>query len=171
MYTNGASRDNLPARRDERGRLMPGSRIGVGNSGQRHRGELRRSLINADTPENIRKVGEKLVQMALDGDVQAAKVWLDHVLGRPLAAIEVSEPSRGHLDLYGVVNTIANALGDVPEVQARIAAALGQLELSEQVPAVRARERDEELIRAWLDRDWPRIKKSSPQGRRDHLRR
>jgi transposase len=28
-----------------------------------------------------------------------------------------------------------------------------------QVPAVRARERDEELIRAWLDRDWPRIKK------------
>jgi transposase len=28
-----------------------------------------------------------------------------------------------------------------------------------QVPAVRARERDEELIRAWLERDWPRIKK------------
>jgi transposase len=28
-----------------------------------------------------------------------------------------------------------------------------------QMPAVRARERDEELIRAWLDRDWPRIKK------------
>jgi transposase len=28
-----------------------------------------------------------------------------------------------------------------------------------QVPAARARERDEELIRAWLDRDWPRIKK------------
>jgi len=28
-----------------------------------------------------------------------------------------------------------------------------------QVPAVRAAERDEELIRAWLARDWPRIKK------------
>jgi len=28
-----------------------------------------------------------------------------------------------------------------------------------QVPAVWASERDEELIRAWLDRDWPRIKK------------
>ncbi len=28
-----------------------------------------------------------------------------------------------------------------------------------QVPAVWAAERDEELIRAWLDRDWPRIKK------------
>ena len=31
--------------------------------------------------------------------------------------------------------------------------------LEHQVPAVRAAERDEELIRAWLDRDWPRIKK------------
>jgi transposase len=28
-----------------------------------------------------------------------------------------------------------------------------------QVPSVRAAERDEGLIRAWLDRDWPRIKK------------
>jgi transposase len=28
-----------------------------------------------------------------------------------------------------------------------------------QVPADQAAERDEELIRAWLDRDWPRIKK------------
>ena len=28
-----------------------------------------------------------------------------------------------------------------------------------QVPAVWAAERDEELIRAWLDRDWPRIRK------------
>jgi transposase len=28
-----------------------------------------------------------------------------------------------------------------------------------QMPAVRARERHEELIRAWLDRDWPRVKK------------
>ena len=28
-----------------------------------------------------------------------------------------------------------------------------------QVPAVWSAERDEELIRAWLDRDWPRIKK------------
>ncbi len=36
---------------------------------------------------------------------------------------------------------------------------LRKLEWSPQVPAVRARERDEELIRAWLERDWPRIKK------------
>jgi transposase len=40
-----------------------------------------------------------------------------------------------------------------------LSARLRALGWSAQVPAVRARERDEELIRAWLDRDWPRIKK------------
>jgi transposase len=40
-----------------------------------------------------------------------------------------------------------------------LSARLKDLGWSAQVPAVRARERDEDLIRAWLDRDWPRIKK------------
>ena len=33
----------------------------------------------------------------------------------------------------------------------------------------RAIERDEELIRAWLSRDWPRIKKSTAARRRDRV--
>jgi len=33
----------------------------------------------------------------------------------------------------------------------------------------RAMERDEELIRAWLSRDWPRIKKSTAARRRDRV--
>jgi transposase len=33
-----------------------------------------------------------------------------------------------------------------------------------QTPAVRAAERDEKLIRAWLDREWPRIKKKLAAG-------
>jgi transposase len=38
---------------------------------------------------------------------------------------------------------------------------------SARAPAVRARERDEELVRAWLAKDWPRIKKSlGDAGRR-----
>jgi transposase len=34
---------------------------------------------------------------------------------------------------------------------------------SPQVPAVRAKERDEEVIRAWLEQDWPRIRKKSQE--------
>ena len=40
---------------------------------------------------------------------------------------------------------------------------------SVQKPDPRAIERDEELIRAWLDQDWPRIKKSAAAQRRNRL--
>lgn len=40
---------------------------------------------------------------------------------------------------------------------------------SVQKPETRAKERDEELIRAWLSRDWPRIKKSAASRRGDYL--
>jgi transposase len=41
---------------------------------------------------------------------------------------------------------------------------LRELGWSAQVPAVRAAERDEEVIRAGLDRDWPRIKRRLAVG-------
>jgi transposase len=40
-----------------------------------------------------------------------------------------------------------------------------------QQPAVYARERDDTLVRAWLTRDWPRIKKGSPPPGGDDIRR
>lgn len=40
---------------------------------------------------------------------------------------------------------------------------------SVQKPEPRAIERDEELIRAWLEQDWPRIKKSAAARRRNRL--
>lgn len=46
---------------------------------------------------------------------------------------------------------------------------LNDLGWSVQKPDSRAIERDEELIRAWLSRDWPRIKKSAAARRRDRL--
>jgi transposase len=39
---------------------------------------------------------------------------------------------------------------------------------SPQQPAVYAKERDEELIAAWLRQDWPRIKKSAAARRNHH---
>jgi transposase len=46
---------------------------------------------------------------------------------------------------------------------------LDDLGWSVQKPDPRAIERDEELIRAWLKRDWPRIKKGAAARRRDRL--
>ena len=41
----------------------------------------------------------------------------------------------------------------------------------QQSPQSQDKRRDEELIRAWLERDWPRIKKVAQAGARDHLLR
>jgi transposase len=45
---------------------------------------------------------------------------------------------------------------------------LRRLGWSPQQPAVYAKERDEELIAAWLRQDWPRIKKSAAARRNHH---
>lgn len=42
---------------------------------------------------------------------------------------------------------------------------LRKLGLSPQVPLPRAVERDEKLVQAWLEQDWPRIKKGAAQRR------
>jgi transposase len=46
---------------------------------------------------------------------------------------------------------------------------LDDLGWSVQKPDARAIERDEDLIRAWLSRDWPRIKKGAAARRRDRV--
>ena len=50
-----------------------------------------------------------------------------------------------------------------------VARLLKQLGWSPQVPLPRAKERDEKLVRAWLARDWPRIKKSAATRRRNRV--
>jgi transposase len=46
---------------------------------------------------------------------------------------------------------------------------LHDLGWSVQKPETRALERDEELIHAWLRKDWPRVKKSAAARRRDRV--
>jgi transposase len=48
---------------------------------------------------------------------------------------------------------------------------LKRLGWSAQQPATQAAERDEELVRAWLSKDWDRIKKSASQAAKHHISR
>jgi predicted ArsR family transcriptional regulator len=54
--------------------------------------EHRDALLNAATPDRIKTVADKLAELAADGDVQAAKVWLEYTCGRPAQALELSGP-------------------------------------------------------------------------------
>jgi len=68
------------------GRFLPGTAPGPGNPLAAHVHELRVALLEAVTPEMIAGVAKVLVREALQGDVAAARVLLDRLLGPPVPA-------------------------------------------------------------------------------------
>lgn len=109
------------------GRFAPGWKGGPGSGLSRRQYELRKELVEAQTPEYVRAVGKKLLKLALDGDVQAARVWLEYVVGKPTQAVEISGPDGAALDLTSVVSVIMLALGDDQAARVKVAAAFRQL--------------------------------------------
>lgn len=72
--------------RDENGRFLRGHTIpGPGNPYAKRTAELRAAILNAVTPADVVDVIRALVKAAKGGDVAAAKVFLDRILGTPLA--------------------------------------------------------------------------------------
>ena len=105
-----------------------GNQYGKANEGKHIRARFRKYLTEARTPRDIRNVARKLRDQALEGNVSAARLWLEHVVGTPLQQIEISGPDNSDLDIGRVVTAIVIAFGNTPEVQAKVGRALEQLE-------------------------------------------
>ncbi len=73
--------------RDAHGRFAKGNAGGPGNPFARQVGRLRQVLLNAATPERIERLACKMMELAEAGDVQAAKLVLSYVLGKPAEAV------------------------------------------------------------------------------------
>ena len=71
--------------RDTRGRFIAGNPGGPGNPLAARVGRLRAALLEAVTPEDIQSVVRRLVEEAREGDVAAARLVLERVLGHPQA--------------------------------------------------------------------------------------
>lgn len=76
--------------RDSNGRFLPGNRLAKGNPAARRAQSLRFALMRAVTPAELTEIVKKLIQLAIAGDVQAAKLILDRVLG-PAVPIDIEE--------------------------------------------------------------------------------
>jgi hypothetical protein len=101
---------NGPNGRDERGRFAPGCPGGPGSRLQRRQAKLRKALLQAVDPDAVRAVAARLVALATDGDVSAAKLLLSYCVGKPHA---VSMPLP-NLDLdTKTIGGIATALDQV----------------------------------------------------------
>ena len=68
------------------GRFRPGNRAGKGNPLAKKAQKLRTALFRAVTPTDLREIVKRLVGVAKGGDVQAAKLILERLLGPPVPA-------------------------------------------------------------------------------------
>jgi hypothetical protein len=75
-----------PTDRDAGGRFKPGNRGGPGNPFARQVAQLRKALLDAVGPDDIQAVAQRLVCLAKEGDVAAAKLLLAYTIGKPEAA-------------------------------------------------------------------------------------
>jgi hypothetical protein len=114
--------------RDGRGLFQSGNQIARGNVGNARMKALRRALLDCATPEKVKEVEASLYGLAIGGDTTAIRIWLDHVVGRPVQSVSLSGPDGAVLDLPSVVSTIMVALGDEPEARIKVAAAFHRLQ-------------------------------------------
>jgi hypothetical protein len=108
------------------GRFALGNAFARGNPNTRRMHELRHALLAAVRPEDVQAVGAKLLELARAGDIQAARLWLEFVVGKPSQAIELSGPEGEPvgLDWDRLQTTLLTALTRFPEARVEVAMAL-----------------------------------------------
>jgi hypothetical protein len=71
-------------RNPKTGRFLKGNPGGPGGNPNQHRVlRLKRALLDAVSPAQVAKVIRKMGAMGAKGDVAAAKVYLEHAVGKP----------------------------------------------------------------------------------------
>ena len=106
------------------GRFQPGCRPGPGNPFAKRVASLRRALLDSVSEADVAQVGQKLVRLALAGDVPAAKVLLGYVVGKPDTPVD---PDRVELEAWKLLlswPTVAEALAAAVAVRPSAAAEL-----------------------------------------------
>ena len=76
--------------RDERGRFTTGNSGGPGNPYARRVAQLRSALIACVTDDDLQQVASAMIAAAKGGDVAAARLLFDRVLG-PAVPVDVIE--------------------------------------------------------------------------------
>ena len=95
---SGNNTNNVPVAaegRDTKGRFVPGNKCSPGNPLARYHHKLRMAVAEVATPERMREVVAKLVDLAVRGDITAAKVLLDLCFGSRREGIMVAMETEG----------------------------------------------------------------------------
>jgi hypothetical protein len=110
---------------DANGKFAKGNRAASGNPNTKRMHDLRRSILDATTPEAVLAVMAKLLDLAKEGDVTAARVWLEYTIGKPSQAIEITTGDDSlKVDVQNLTTVVLGALANHPEAKIAVAAAL-----------------------------------------------
>jgi hypothetical protein len=77
-------------------RFQPGNRAARGNPAYRRMAAHRSAILNAVSPEEVATLARRLYDLALQGDVLAARLLLSYVVGRPA---EPADPDNTDQDM------------------------------------------------------------------------
>lgn len=72
---------------------------------------VRRELAKAITPEAARAVADKLIELCRAGNVEAIKLFLAYILGRPVQQVALTGPGGGPIELAAAIGAVRGALG------------------------------------------------------------
>jgi hypothetical protein len=87
--------------RTAKGTFAPGNQFARGNPNARKMAALRAALLEAATVERMKALGEKLYELAMAGDLAAAKLLLVYAIGK---APEAVDADRLDLDEWAIAN-------------------------------------------------------------------
>ena len=106
--------------RDAGGKFTKGNKGGPGNPFARRIAELRAALVNTVTAEDLAKVAAAMIKKAGKGDVAAARLVFQYVLGKPS---DPPDPDRVDVDEWENVKEHARPPSEMAEVLDRLPAA------------------------------------------------
>src|SRR5215813_3327420 len=99
---NGSPPPERSTGRGANGQFLKGNRCAVGRvSHGRKTAELRAELLACVGPKTLRRIVRKLARLAEDGDLDAAKLLLAYVLGRPAEATDPDEAPAAEINRLG----------------------------------------------------------------------
>ncbi len=112
------------------GKFTAGHRFSVGNKGNYHPRTLRSQIVAETTLDQVRVLLDNLYNRAInEGNVSAARLWLDAILGKQKTEIEVSGPGGMPLITQVIMPVMMRVLENHPAVKEEVAQALAQLQL------------------------------------------
>jgi hypothetical protein len=116
--------------RDGTGRFAKGNRAGRGNPFAKQLYQLRTALHERVAAGDFAEMIDKLLEMAKAGSIPAAKLLLEHLIGKPVQAVHLSGPDGEKLDglsLADIQLAVVEALHDEPAARVKVAAKLREL--------------------------------------------